>query len=361
VRERASFRFAFAMAITSIAAVLAACESRGVAAADPDGRLRLSFFALGDTGTPPGAMLRSLETQMRVADALSAEHRRRPVDALVLLGDNFYPDGLNERDLVERVRENVVRPYCSFLAVDGPSWPAVADACPLDRQGDRPVPLYAVLGNHDFTLPESPRLQREVVPRFVPNWRVPPEPVEVVELLDADLVPSASLILYDPLTLADRGDGASLERAVREARGPWRILAGHYPVNGRHPGPWIRQVLEGIDVPVHLHLSGHEHNLQIGTSDATDPYLHAVAGSGSSMRAVRDPVPGSRFERVAPGFARVDLAGDGAAARLVVSLVALPVSNLAFWREPAAVARWSVGLEGDTREELLVVSRPVGR
>ena len=340
-----------------VALGLAACERDGVASPDPAGRARLSFFALGDVGAEPVAFGRSLQTQMRVAGALAEEHRRRAVDAIVLLGDNFYPDGLAERELVPRVRENVVRPFCAFLALDGPAWTSVADACPADRRGDRPIPLYAVLGNHDFTLPESPRLQREVVPRYVPNWHVPSGAVEIVELADADLVPSVSLVLYDPHSLADEGDVATLERALRAARGPWRILAGHYPVNDAHPGRWIRRALDAIDVPVHLHLAGHEHNLQIGAAAGGDPPLQAVAGSASSMRSVRNPVEASRFGLVAPGFARVDLAGDGAAARLVVTLVALPVSNLAFWSGPRAVARWSVGLEGDVREEPLDAPR----
>jgi len=335
----------------AIAVLLAACQPTAIEHPDPPGRIRLSFFAFGDTGTVPGGLVRSMQTQMRVAAVVEAEQRRRPADALVLLGDNFYPDGLAEKELTERVRENLVRPYCGFLALDGPSWPSVATACEPARRGVRPVPIWAVLGNHDRTLPESPKLQREVVPRFIPNWHVPAEDVEVVELVDDDLVPSVSLVLYDASALADQGDVASLERALGEARGPWRILAGHYPIHARHPGPWIRKALDGIDVPVHLHLSGHEHNLQVGAPEGRSPYLQIVAGSGSSARPVRSPVEGSRFALVQPGFARVDLVGEGDAARLVVSLVALSVSPLEFWIAPRVVTRWSVGLGGDVREE----------
>lgn len=336
----------------AIAACLAACQPTAIEAPDPPGASRLSLFALGDTGVPPGGLARSLETQMRVAAVLEAEQRRRPVDALVLLGDNFYPDGLAEREIAERVRENLVRPYCAFLALDGAEWASVESACEPERRGERPVPIHAVLGNHDHVLPESPRLQRERVPRFVPNWHVPFGPVAVIELADAAMVPSVSLVLYDARTLADEGDVASLERALRQARGPWRVLAGHYPVNAAHPGTWVRQALDAIDVPVHVHLSGHEHNLQIGASSERDPFLHVVAGAGASQRSVRHPVDGSRFALVQPGFARLDLVGEGAGARLVVTLVALPVSNLAVWTPPRVVARWSVGLTGEVRNEL---------
>jgi hypothetical protein len=345
--RRRSARRAF---VAPLLLLLFACQPGAVVGADPDGRARLSFFALGDTGERPRAIARSLQGQMRVAAVLEAEHARRPADALVLLGDNFYPDGLTERELELRVRENVVRPYCAFLALDGPESARVADACEPSRRTHRPTPLYALLGNHDTDLPESPKLQREVVPRFVPSWRLPAGPVEVVELIDADLRPSASLVLYDAAALADAGDVESLRQALHRARGPWRILAGHYPISAKHPGPWIRRALDTIEERVHLHLAGHDHNLQIGVPQ-TDPYLQVVAGAGSEAREVRHAIEGARFAAVQMGFARVDLVGDGDAERLVVSLVGLPASSLAFGERPRVVTRWSVGLRGDVREE----------
>ena len=332
------------------AALLAACSPpTEVVGADPPGRIRLSLFAFGDTGFPPG-WFRSLQTQMRVGAVLEAEQRRRPADALVLLGDNFYPDGLLEKELAYRIRENVVRPYCVFLALDGPESSRVEDACEPARRGERPIPFHAVLGNHDTEVPESPRLQREIVPRFVPNWHVPSQSIEVVEIADSALQPGVSLILYDAMALAERNDTASLERALRSAKGPWRILANHYPIHDSHPGRWIQQALAGIDVPVHLHLAGHEHNLQIGVSAPSSPYLQVVAGAGGSARAVKHPLVGGRFALIQPGFARVDLVGEGDAARLVVTLVALPTSFAAS-TPPRVVTRWSVGLAGDVREE----------
>ena len=352
MRRRLETRRNRVATIAAAALLFVACGPPApVVGADEPGRIRLSFFALGDTGVAPNTTGRSRQIQMRVASVLEAEQRRRPVDALVLLGDNFYPDGLLEKELEPRVRENVVRPYCVFLALDGPESERVADACEPSRRGERPVPLYAVLGNHDQNVPESPRLQREVVPRFVPSWHVPAQAVELIELADSDLQPGVSLILYDPVVLAESGDDAALERALRSARGPWRILIGHYPIHEQHPGPWIMKTLEGIDVPVHLHLAGHEHNLQIGVPAPRSPFLQVVVGSGGSVRQLKHSLLGGRFALVQPGFSRIDLVGDGDAARLVVSLVALPVSHLAFWIEPRVVSRWSVGLNGDVREE----------
>ncbi|MFM7786579.1 MAG: hypothetical protein ACKPE6_18360, partial [Gammaproteobacteria bacterium] len=53
--------------------------------------------------------------QIAVGAAMQRAHRANPVDAVVLLGDNFYPDGLLADELVPRIIENVARPYCDFV------------------------------------------------------------------------------------------------------------------------------------------------------------------------------------------------------------------------------------------------------
>jgi hypothetical protein len=322
-----------------------ACDTPAIEHADPPGHVHFSLFALGDTGTLAGRV-RALDTQMRVAAVLEAEHRRRPAHALLLLGDNFYPDGLREFELTRRVRENLVEPYCAFVALDGPASSRVADACEPTRRAKRPVPIYAVLGNHDFDSPESGKLESEAVPQFLPDWHASSQSVEVTEL-----APSVSLILYDPESLAAHDDVMALDRALREAHGPWRILAGHFPITDQDPGPWIRRAIDAIDVPVQLHLSGHEHNLQVGVPPSGNPALIVVAGSGSSARPVKHRVEGSQFALEAPGFARVDLVGEGADQRLFVSLFEAPGWPAFLWRAPRVVQRWSTGLDGGVRNE----------
>src|SRR5262245_36374 len=52
--------------------------------------VRLSLLALGDWGRFPRDGV-TPEVQLRVAEALADEDRRAPADALVFVGDNFYP------------------------------------------------------------------------------------------------------------------------------------------------------------------------------------------------------------------------------------------------------------------------------
>ena len=92
---------------------------------EPEGEVLLSLLAVGDTGLEPGESWLT-NTQLAVAAAMEAEDRRRPADALLFLGDNFYPVGLRRHELEERIRWNFVEPYCRFLASSGARWARTA-------------------------------------------------------------------------------------------------------------------------------------------------------------------------------------------------------------------------------------------
>ena len=307
----------------------------------------LSLLAVGDTGTPR-QRVRALDPGLAVAEALAAEDRAAPVDGLLLLGDNFYPDGLRERELDDRVRQNVVEQFCRFVRLTAPGRDRFADACPLPAEERHPMPIYALLGNHDYTAPESPRLQRNRIPEYVENWDMPTEPFEVRELPGG-----VSLILLESMRWVRGAGGKELIRAVRLARGPWRIVAAHHPMVdiGDHRVEKferrIGRLLTDSKVRVHLFVAGHEHNLQVLERPGEWPPLHVVSGSGSTIRELTDDVPGRRFASAAHGFARVDVQADPA--RIVTTLyeVATPTLSSARGRP---VARFSVDPEGRIEE-----------
>lgn len=301
------------------------------------GDVTWSLLAVGDTGAPPWWIGRSFQQVVRVGRAMAAEDVRRPADALVLLGDNFYPDGLHARELDARVRANLSEPFCRFLPA-----PGVPCATP-----SRPARVLAVLGNHDHKSDESVRLQRTEIRRRLPSFRLPEAPVQTI-----DLGSQVSIVLYDGVELLAAGSFEPLRAAVRASRGPWRILASHQPLTLRESdeeGRAAREAIRGLGVPVHLHLAGHRHYLELAHT-GVPPFLQAVAGSGSNTRPLKAPLEGSVYQARRPGFARADLVTGPDGSRLVVSLVALADS---FWDHPEVVARWSVGLAGDARAEPL--------
>jgi 3',5'-cyclic AMP phosphodiesterase CpdA len=327
--------------------------------------IQLSVLALGDTGRRP-SFGPYFNRQRTVAKGLEAEHRRHPADALVFLGDNFYWDGLEREELVLRVRQNVAGPYCRFVDADAPRREEIDRACRIDEDERHPVPMYAVLGNHDHNHPESPALQREELPLFVPNWHVPSGPAQAI-----DLPGGLSLVLADSTVLgqetAARDDEAketaaeeALLQAMQRSRGPWRVLVTHHPVAWARdpegsPHPYrqmIRRVIERSGVEVHLALSGHEHNLQVIEMAPPGPPLQVVAGSGSKVRELKTSNPAVRFARAEPGFARLDLVGRGPEQRLVVSLFAtrhwppLPAGS------PRLLARFAISSDGGVQDVL---------
>ena len=310
--------------------LLSACGGRG-AEVQPPGQAVLSLLLVGDTGRRADADPKGV--RLAVGRALAREDQRLPATRLLLLGDNFYPQGLLADELVPRVRENLVRPFCHFLRLDGPRSTEVADACSVPAGQRHPIPIEALLGNHDHEAPDSGALQRTAVPSFLPGWRIPPGPVHLAELGHG-----VSLLLLDSQSLyahpAERLP--ALAGALRAATGRFRIVVAHHPPADLDPdgndAAWmdratarVREALARVGAPVQLWVSGHEHNLQLLAGGADEPRVIAVAGSGSDPRHVRTRRP-RIFASDAPGFARVDLVETrgsveaGRAPELVVTL-----------------------------------------
>jgi len=210
------------------------------------GTLRIAV--VGDTG----------EGSDRVARGIARLHSRTPLDAIVITGDAFYPCG-----------------------------PASA----TDRQWDRVralsqvgVPLFPVLGNHDFCGKSAPGAQ--IGATTVPHWQFPARQYVVqsklVELLMLDTTPYA----------AGRGNDAAdaVRQGFSSKKTVWRIAAGHHPIlssgyHGHFPrAQHLRMVtLEPLmkRARVDLYICGHDHHLEL--IDGQPRLL--ISGAGS------DPVP----------------------------------------------------------------------
>lgn len=320
-------------------------------------RTLLSLFAVGDTGFP--ALVHTpLNNQYLVGDAMQRIDAEQPADAVVFLGDLFYPVGLEEQTAIAQIRNNLVRPYCRFMALDGPRASEMKRACRQNRNTQHNIPIYAVLGNHDYGTPGSPERTRTLVPQFVSNWHIPSEIAQVVEL-DAGV----SLILFDSQRVRNHGqDPRALTDAIRASRGPWRILALHHPIATQSitqediamQDPFAEKILNAIadaEVPVQLVLAGHEHNLQAIALPAPHPPLHIIAGSGADAREARSQAVDQRFFAENLGFARIDLVETAYAARLVASLYALPAHPKLLGNSPTLAARYSVDLAGQIQNE----------
>ena len=329
---------------------MATCSPQAPGPTQDPAATRVSLLAVGDTGRRHRPVASWFEGQLSVARAMTSENERRPVDAVVFLGDNFYPRGLLREELVERVGQNIALPYCSFVALHGSRSREVASYC--QPNGDeRVVPLIAVAGNHDLESPESLDLQCHAVPEFISNWNMVCDFVATFELEGG-----LSVIAYDSAQPGWERHADLLSKAIRNAKGPWRILVSHHPVGvDRMDRPVAATVvpdaIAAAGVPVHAHLAGHNHNLQVFADDAQLPPLRVVAGSGSRARPpITAPHPLRDYGEARLGFARLDVVGEGPEARLVLSVYAAAPYPLFSFGLPELVARFSVDSGGRVHE-----------
>jgi len=340
--------------------VLATFVSFGVACRDESissvQEARWSLLATGDTGRT-SVLAGLFEGQLSVAQAMTKEAQRDPVDGLALLGDNFYWHGLDRENLIKRIEENLVRPYCHFLDLGGPRSSEVESACRIDVSQRMPVDLFAVLGNHDLELPESVELQRHVIPEFLPGWRMSTALAQLYEV-----APGVSLILFESGLAIDDETAikSALRQALSEANGPWHILVTHrpiatddegFPAVGGYPR-FVREAIAESGKSVQLVLAGHHHSMQVFEIGGATPALHVGVGSGSrAAPPLAKNHPDARFGALELGFARIDLLSDTDGERLSVRLFGVPRWPwMRLFRDDELRAHFEVDRAGRVRE-----------
>lgn len=195
----------------------------------------LRIAVVGDTGAGTSA----------VAVGLS---RARPLDAIILTGDNFYP--------------------CGVTSPEDPRWSLVL---PLTRLG---VPVFPVLGNHDYCGDADPDAQV----RVFGNWRFPAREY-VVSTRFADFF----FLETEPVV---RGRARSVTFAPSQK--PWQIAVGHHPIlssgyHGYFPraemATRMRALLPSMRAAgIDLYICGHDHHLEL----VQGPILYLVSGAGSA-------------------------------------------------------------------------------
>jgi len=241
----------------------------------------LSFFALGDTGWGGVPLADN-------AAAMERSAAQRPVDLVLLLGDNFYRSGADS--LAD------VRWHTEFeSAFSGPHLQ---------------VPFYAVLGNHDHH--GDPDVEIEYT-KHSTRWRMPARWYTFVREL-----PGGGEVQFFALDTQAVHKGESfaglrlqswLEDELKKSKARWKIVFGHHPAlsNGVHGG--TDELVEDIaplfeEYGVDLYLSGHDHDLQILKSSAG--WLQVVSGTGSSTRDTSYG-PGTLFATASVGYAWVGI------------------------------------------------------
>jgi tartrate-resistant acid phosphatase type 5 len=257
---------------------------------DPD---RFRVVAVGDIGLDGTSPL-------RVRDAVRKTCAERGCDAIVLLGDNLYPSGMTAPD----------------------------DPLMDDRVGDRyaglGVPVYLVLGNHDYG---------PVFERRRGHWQVAwAHRTDGFELPAPTWTANAGFVgLWGldttELMVADASRQREwIDRTVRASTARVRVAFGHHPYksNGKHGNAGDYGGFAGIPLMdgravasfyqdqicgrFDLVITGHDHNLQWIEACGT---TFVVSGSGAQVTPLRDRGTPSVFSAEELGFVWVSIDRDG--------------------------------------------------
>jgi 3',5'-cyclic AMP phosphodiesterase CpdA len=187
------------------------------------------------------------EEEWRTANAMDALAQGDPYDALLLLGDNVYPDGDPGR-----LNATVFQPFGMLF-----------------RDGTR---LLAILGNHDVA---GGRGLEHIRRLGMPDrwWTVALGDVRIVGL-DSNLVGSEAQLRF-------------LEETLSTAEEPWKIVAIHEsPYSSGYQGSNLDVRRRFVPLferyGVQLVLSGHDHDYQ--RSRTIDGVTYVVTGAGGRTR-----------------------------------------------------------------------------
>lgn len=281
------------LAVVVVAAAVAITQARQELAKVPRVRVgpletvepageHLRIFALGDTGSAQDA-------QMRVATAMEQRCREKGVDVLLLLGDNAYPAGVS--------------------SVEDPGWQTKVIG-PYSGSCLGSVPIYAVLGNHDYKGNPSAEIAYTLVNR---RWHMPNR---FYSTRFGDLLKVVALdsnfneFCFQP---AFCGVDFLLEQIHRHETA-WTFVIAHHPLlSSSDHGFAYRGGIRGMLLKpflcdtVDLYLSGHSHHLEYLEPEGCRLKLAVAGGGGGDLYQAGARRAESLFLKSAYGFLDVEL------------------------------------------------------
>jgi tartrate-resistant acid phosphatase type 5 len=264
------------------------------------------FVAIGDVGKGNGG-------QRAVGQALGTVCSQRGCDFVVLLGDNFYPSGVNSMTDTQW-QTAFVQPYATVNA-----------------------PFYAVLGNHDYGGEgagfETERADVQVAYSTTnPKWRMPAGHYRFSQGHAEFFALDTNRSFWGPLRGGDDLSRADISAWLASSTATWKIAVGHHPLmsNGPHgnaghydcrevlgtcvaaplftDGRHVKSFMESVVCGrADVYLSGHDHSLQWlkPTCNGTQLFVSGAGASATSLTTT-NPV---YFQTAEPGFLYVELAG----------------------------------------------------
>lgn len=263
----------------------------------------LDLLAIGDFGTGDEAQRAVSRGMMAYAKTLP-----KPIDGLLLLGDNFYGP-MKEGVKSPRWQTGFSDMYPGTV-YPGPCWPILGNHDYHDNNGFEIQPAYAASLNRKtrWTMPgkyyrlDLPAVKPQVTLLMIDtNW----------ESINRKIHDDKSCWMPPAETTAQM---AWLEAELAKPRAPFTFVVGHHPIysDGKHGdttelvnelGPLLEK--NGV----HLYLCGHDHDLQHLELEKLRTSFAISGGGGARLYENTAPRPGSVVHEVF-GFSHISFNND---------------------------------------------------
>jgi hypothetical protein len=204
----------------------------------------LRFAVLGDWGSGD-------RTEFELAKTMFETHKKEPIEFVLTVGDNIYPDGKPEHFV-----KKFEKPFEDLLNIK--------------------VPFYASLGNHDV---EGGRKAQTSYPLFNMNGENYYRLSKADGLVDSFMIDS---------TAFDEKQKSWLESELKASTAKWKVACFHHPLysSGKKHGSQegLKKVLEPILINngVKVAFSGHDHFYE--RLNIKNGIQYFVTGAGGELR-----------------------------------------------------------------------------
>lgn len=245
----------------------------------PNRELRIA--AVGDFGTGD----QHQEEVMQLLDAICS---KQGLDAILLLGDNVYMDGVK--------------------SVDDPKWKPIIELA-FNKPCLKDIPLFPVLGNHDYKGNADAQI---LYSNHNPQWNFPQRNYSVTY---GDLVTFVGIDTNVADICGDPNECVFdfLRDQQRKSKAQWKVAFGHHPLrssSSKHPDTVQGRLLSAIMCDYDSYIAGHSHHLEHLKLDDCSSDLWVSGGGGAHLYEPKNGVRGSRFASAQHGVLILDVAPD---------------------------------------------------
>lgn len=224
----------------------------------------IRVLAFGDFGTGSAA-------QKQTAAAMVAYHKIHPFDFGLTLGDNFYARGMD--------------------SPDDPRWQTQWEQLYTPMH----IPIYAVLGNHDWSGPDSPAAEILYSAKSQ-SWHLPAPYYTFT-------AGSVQFFAFDTPAV-DEAELKWLDAELTKSTAQWKVVYGHYHIYSATRGDNKELIARLLPVlkkdHVDVYLNGHDHNLQELKPEGSVHFF--VSGGGGAGLYEMNPYDRSVFRQKVNGF-----------------------------------------------------------